>query len=356
MSHLPTQHDSHSASSIHDIIATFLRRRSIDEVDLVLHVEHDGYLSWPTTGLLAICSRLLITYSYDPATCALRIRSDSYKAPPGQSPQWPAWRRPLDAVSHFRCRVSTPCRRAQGVVFEVGFAESYEELVEDAFQWLLMEPGVQLVVLIKVHEDRTSCTSTPESQQRIEEYIWRFGNRRARTLLKAKPEFAGRDISVREEPLGPPCDSDSDMIYDEIVETARPDDWVGPMSAFVEFWRLREGKPDVDGVRMSVLPHLHVNNPIIYIILLLPSQERCDRKVSFDLAEYERVLEHVIQHLATGRAFDQCRLRPPREPITADVLLKEYNISDNASQTGETQGAYKEMDSGNGDGDGAVAA
>ncbi|KAA8910314.1 hypothetical protein FN846DRAFT_888482 [Sphaerosporella brunnea] len=401
MSHQPTEHDSRSATSIHDRIATFLRAPFMDEVDLVLHVEHDVYLSWPTTGLLAICSRSCFpTYSYDPATCTLRIsgcnypihesiltyvaqlfdaidqrdwhyagvpvdlavkgRVDwqsycSYKAPPGQSPPWPAWRRLPDAVASFRCRDSRPCGKpAQGVVFEVGFAESYEELVADAFQWLLMEPGVQLVVLIKVHEDRSSCAPTPESQRRIDEYIWRFGNRRARTLLKAKPEFAGRDISVREEGL--PCDSDSDWeVYDEIIETVRADDWVGPMSAFVEFWRLRDGKPDVDGIRMSLLPHLHVDNPLIYITDLLPSQERCDLQVTFDLAEYRRKLEDAIQQLAASRALDQCSLEPPQEPITADVLLKEYNISDNASPTGETQGDYQEMDSGDGDGDGAVA-
>ncbi|KAA8894362.1 hypothetical protein FN846DRAFT_1025122 [Sphaerosporella brunnea] len=230
----------------------------------------------------------------------------SYKAPPRQSPRSE--------------------RRPQGVVFEPGFAEPYQELVQDAFQWLLKGPDIQLV---------TSCGSKPASQRRIDELIWRFGNKQFRELLKEEPGFADRELSIGEKPKGSPCCSDSDVenwdeIWDEIAENVHGDDWMGPLSAFVEFWRLREGRLDVDGVRVSLLPDLHDANPTTNITDLLPSRERAELELTFDLTEYRRA-------------------------VTAGDSLKQYGISDGSSQSEDRQGGQKDMAGSNGGG-GAVGA
>ncbi|KAA8912511.1 hypothetical protein FN846DRAFT_903480 [Sphaerosporella brunnea] len=143
------------------------------------------------------------------------------------------------AIARFRCPASRPDRRPQGVVFEVGFAEVYEERVQDAFQWLLMEPGVQLEALLKVDEDRDCCASAPGGRRRIDELMWRLDNKRARTA---------------------------------------------PPWTYVS----------------SLLPNFHAT---INITDLRPSQERCDLQVTFDLVEYQRVLEDAIQQLPAGRVF-----------------------------------------------------
>jgi sulfite reductase beta subunit-like hemoprotein len=120
------------------------------------------------------------------------------------------------------------------VVFEVGFSESYEDLLSDAKQWLIKSSEeVTIAVIIKIQEDKSArreARKTSESQERLRQLVDEFGNKEARL----------RDGIDSQSDV----DSDKEM-YDDIGSMINEDDWVGPLSAFLEIWELNGQTPKI---------------------------------------------------------------------------------------------------------------
>lgn len=57
------------------------------------------------------------------------------------------------------------------IVLEVGFAETYADLVNDAYQWLMHpESDVNLVIIVNVQENRSVLQTHPPSRERIRQF------------------------------------------------------------------------------------------------------------------------------------------------------------------------------------------
>src|SRR5438046_1651411 len=86
-----------------------------------------------------------------------------------------AWTKFPDAVILFGDPDSKPL---PSVVFEVGFTESYTDLVSNAAQWLEKSGGkVRLVVLVNIKEDvqsRRARQRSEEAQRRTRELVTQF--------------------------------------------------------------------------------------------------------------------------------------------------------------------------------------
>ncbi|GAM34879.1 hypothetical protein TCE0_015f02754 [Talaromyces pinophilus] len=122
------------------------------------------------------------------------------------------------------------------VVFEVGWAETYADLLSDAKQWLVKKSDeVNIVVIIDIKEDklaRREVRATPKSQERLRRLVAEFGGEEARLR---------DDIDSQ-----PDVDSDNEM-YREIKSIINVDDWVGPLSASLEIWELNGQTPQQRG-------------------------------------------------------------------------------------------------------------
>jgi hypothetical protein len=139
-----------------------------------------------------------------------------------------AWTKFPDATILFGGPKSKP---SPSVVFEVGFTESYDDLVSDAAQWLQKSGGkVRLVILVNIKEDIQSQRVRQrfsEARKRIRELIIRFGNAKA----KDREEIDHEDSDVESNA----------KLYDDIESTIMAEDWVGPISAKLEVWHLVDG-------------------------------------------------------------------------------------------------------------------
>ena len=110
------------------------------------------------------------------------------------------------------------------VVFEVGFTESYNDLVSDAKQWLQKSGGeVRLVILVNIEEDekiRRAKQKSSAARKRTRQLLIKFGT-------------AYED---------PDVESDEEM-YDDIRSRIVVEDWVGPLSATLEVWHMVNDTP-----------------------------------------------------------------------------------------------------------------
>lgn len=115
------------------------------------------------------------------------------------------------------------------MILETGFTESIDDLHSDMRQWLTKDDNVQLVILVKIDQDRKALTSHQQSEKfndRLHDLINQFGNEKARNSL-------GIDVNH-------PSSSGKDA-YEGIKNTIEIDDWLGPVTAFLEAWQ-RWGK------------------------------------------------------------------------------------------------------------------
>lgn len=117
-------------------------------------------------------------------------------------------------------------------VWEVGFTESYIDLLEDARQWLEKSGGrVRLVTIVKLEEGKLTAKSAGGA-------MWE------------------EDPPVEEEEEE---EEESDQFgsdpasYDDLRTTCKADDWVGPITGFLEMWRYDKasGKMKQDGERIA---------------------------------------------------------------------------------------------------------
>ncbi|KAA8902657.1 hypothetical protein FN846DRAFT_908470 [Sphaerosporella brunnea] len=120
----------------------------------------------------------------------------------------------------------------------------------------------------------------------------------------------------------------------------------------MEFWRLHDGKPEVDGSRMQIFPAPDADtNPAIRITDLIASPTGPDhREWAFDIAAYCTTLEGSLRELATWRALDYCRPRKDKQEAGHDDLFKtELNSDAEEDETdGETDPSGDDLPAGDG--------
>jgi hypothetical protein len=131
------------------------------------------------------------------------------------------------------------------VAVEVGFIESYRDLVSHAEQLLVKRRGeVNLVILVNVKEDKAmlrDAQKTREFRVRLQNLVAAFGNDEAKLVHSIDDDDGDSGDSGD-------CDSDIEMselssedLKYAIEDRLNVDDWVGPLSADLEFWELKNG-------------------------------------------------------------------------------------------------------------------
>lgn len=122
------------------------------------------------------------------------------------------------------------------VVFEVGFTETYADLLSDAKQWLVKKSDeVNIAVIIDIKEDklaRRKVQMTPKAQERLRNLIAEYGTEEAR---------------LRDDIDSQPEVDSGDEMYGEVESVINVDDWVGPLSVSLEIWELNGQTPQQRG-------------------------------------------------------------------------------------------------------------
>jgi hypothetical protein len=137
------------------------------------------------------------------------------------------------------------------VVFEAGFSEKYPDLIADARDWLLYTRGkVRLVILLEIQEDlslKRAYQKTKQSKERVKNLLVKYANDKGKEHLDMGEEHFGKENSD----LTPPSDTD---LYNSIEDQVVSEDWVGPITAYLEFWEAGPKGPCQRGNR--VVSHL----------------------------------------------------------------------------------------------------
>lgn len=131
-------------------------------------------------------------------------------------------------------------RAFPSVVFEIGFTESYIDIVEDAKQWLINSAGaVRLVGLIKLAEQRLDGASDES--------------------IEVDDHDGGSDSS-EDTGLVDSAGSDPES-YQSFLEMCRSEDWVGLITGFLEFWPYDPITVDISmqGTRVVCSPYMQLS-------------------------------------------------------------------------------------------------
>ncbi|BCS29410.1 uncharacterized protein APUU_70980S [Aspergillus puulaauensis] len=243
------------------------------------------------------------------------LMTRSYEPQSGSKVQ--AWTKYPDLSIVFRADQPIPV-----VVFETGFSEAYDDLKNDATQWLQRSGGkVRLVILVKIEEDlktRRSLQKDPASRKRIRQLVREFGT----DIVKEKHGL--------DEPENDESDASNPDIYDNIRASVVVYDWVGPITANMELWELHDGVPMIREQR-TVLPRPESpTNPVIKITDLVPLAYReqfqhFDETAvhEIDLEHYRDLLQDALQEHAFHRAVTLLRAKPTS-------IDSKYNAPQNA--------------------------
>jgi hypothetical protein len=171
-------------------------------------------------------------------------------------------------------------------VLEVGFAETYEQLVEDMKLWLEGSESVSMAVLVKFTE--TPAYKCPVSfYQDLEEL----------NIPSMPGEVRGRDV-VANGDFGP-------IFY-------RDQQWVGHISeAFMEVWKrdINTAKRQGDRIDLFDTARHSVQFELSSFLILDPQN---DRTISLDLDQFRISLKKEIKELAVQRCRQMLRLRAKR--------------------------------------------
>lgn len=130
------------------------------------------------------------------------------------------------------------------LVCEVGFTESYIDLLEDARQWLEKSDGkVRLVMIVKLEEEQKSTIIKSGAINPIKE------GDNARQMPEDDEDYEERENQAAEEFGSDPAS------YEDLRISCKTDDWVGPINGFLELWRYDRvsGKMKQDGNRIVCL-------------------------------------------------------------------------------------------------------
>ncbi|PWY92452.1 hypothetical protein BO70DRAFT_425150 [Aspergillus heteromorphus CBS 117.55] len=206
--------------------------------------------------------------------------------------------------------------RIQTVMFEAGFSESYHDLARDMKHWLLNSSGrVQLVVLANIQEDRRTLITqqkTEEFKDNMANLLIEFGN----TYGKANHA----DLLERATKACTKQETNTMAAYEKCYQEVKTDDWVGPITAALEFWELDDSsEPHKRGETVHVFPGPVVGSlPPIYISDII--HPRChesfpsfdsSRRLDLDPCGFVKALTDGIKDLAVIRAHDLIWPDPP---------------------------------------------
>ncbi|KAL4921328.1 hypothetical protein BDW62DRAFT_174473 [Aspergillus aurantiobrunneus] len=241
-----------------------------------------------------------------------------------------SWTKYPDLAITYRGEHRTPV-----VVCESGFSESYDDLKNEAVQWLVRSGGqVQLVLLVDIKEDgkgKVSCQKTPAAQQRLRQLIRTFGTHHVKTMAGFHGSDSGSSSSTANvSELGDDDDSDTsdpDM-YNAVRNGIMVSDWVGPLTVTAELWELRGGVPAVrTTTRILPTPQAQTSLLIKLRDLIPPNHLQeidgldVDAGHPLDLDIFRELLQEGSQDLAFERAIRYLRHKP--DPVDAS-----YNPED----------------------------
>jgi hypothetical protein len=171
-------------------------------------------------------------------------------------------------------------------VLEVGFAETYEQLVEDMKLWLEGCESISMAVLVKFTE--TPAYKCPVSfDQDLEELC----------IPSMPAEVRSRDV-VANGDFGP-------IFY-------RDQQWVGHISeAFMEVWKrdTNIAKRQDDRIDLFDTAQHSIQFKLRSFLTLDPQN---DRTISLDLDQFHIALKKEIKELAVHRCRQMLRLRAKR--------------------------------------------
>lgn len=118
------------------------------------------------------------------------------------------------------------------IVFETGLTESYEDLADDARQWLTSTHGeVQLVVIIKITEDLAGLNQHKKGlmfQKEVRRLVAKYGNEQS----AAEHGIQLNRVVIEDEFPTP-----------DFAKEIKTSDWFGSITAFMELWELHNGMP-----------------------------------------------------------------------------------------------------------------
>lgn len=164
------------------------------------------------------------------------------------------------------------------VILEVGFTETHEDLLADALQWLTKIEDVNLIIIVDVNEDKKALQAvkhTTAFQKRARKLVDQFGNEQARARDDCNDVTDGEVTDNRSEGNDDPnsilSEAATEDLMKELQTEIHVDDWVGPLSARLEFWELEDGELQRRGESFVSLIHflslyymLTLSHPIAY--------------------------------------------------------------------------------------------
>ncbi|OGM47375.1 hypothetical protein ABOM_003812 [Aspergillus bombycis] len=204
------------------------------------------------------------------------------------------------------------CRRYRTVMFESAFSETYDDLIRDMKQWLLHGRGqVQLVILADCNEDKKQLLNHQKSDSFracAAKIVKGFGDPRGQSKHYATLSLTARNDVHQDQATEIPSATIKELDYD-IVDVVRVEDWIGPITADLECWVLKDSKPYRRG-RVRVFPELTGSLPPIYAgdIIPLPCQDSlpnfdASRRFYLDPEEFRRHLLQGMHDDAVERAY-----------------------------------------------------
>lgn len=127
------------------------------------------------------------------------------------------------------------------IVVEIGFSESYHDLVRDASQWLLRSGGeTKVVIIAKIDEDKR--------QRAIHQKTEQFTCTRDMLVTKYGDAMSQEAYDIEETADG--IQNSSPALYKAVKSEVIASDWVGQISVYLEVWELRDGYPALRGPRI----------------------------------------------------------------------------------------------------------
>ncbi|KAE8168366.1 hypothetical protein BDV40DRAFT_251885 [Aspergillus tamarii] len=205
------------------------------------------------------------------------------------------------------------------IVVEIGFSESYHDLVRDASQWLLRSGGeTKVVIIAKIDEDKR--------QRAIHQKTEQFTCTRDMLVTKYGDAMSQEAYDVEKTADG--IQDSSPALYKAVKSEVIASDWVGQISVYLEVWELRDGYPALRGPRIDVLPTpANPRNLVLSVTDLIPEGCRtlfpnfdASRTFTIDMGFFRQELNVAKKATAFHRAMEVIR------PLDKDESNPEYRL------------------------------
>ncbi|KAE8423789.1 hypothetical protein BDV36DRAFT_303180 [Aspergillus pseudocaelatus] len=205
------------------------------------------------------------------------------------------------------------------IVVEIGFSESYHDLVRDASQWLLRSGGeTKVVIIAKIDEDKR--------QRAIHHKTEQFTCTRDMLVTKYGDAMSQETFDIENTVDG--IKNSSPALYKAVKSEVIASDWVGQISVYLEVWELRDGYPVLRGPRIDVLSTpANPQNLVLSVTDLIPEGCRTlfpnfdtSRTFTIDMGFFRQELNVARKLTAFHRAMEVIR------PLDEDESNPEYRL------------------------------